>query len=220
MKTTLKDLKKNKGIKKEFKFLTPLSELIEKEYKEIIPSFSTENYKEATIEVFREHKYLAFYDSSTTLRTAIAKDYNHGINFRPGKKKEDASFSTLQIQLDTTYKNPAVTLKLESGTWGSQSTLGLDELFVVTDEKAFEDFVLEYLIKEERERIESIKERAKENKEEVKTKVERIMRFGKEVDENSYNSKAADLILALEESADKDKLEKVSEVIRRVETRW
>jgi len=172
------------------------------------------------MDVFKAHKYLALYDSSTTIRTAIAKDYGYDINFKPGKKKEDASFSTLQIQLASTYKNPAVTLKLESGTWGSQFTLGLDELFVVTDEKAFEEFVLEYLIKEEEERIETIKERTKENKEEVKTKVERITRFGKEVDENNYNSKAADLILALEESTDKDKLEKVSEVIRRVETRW
>jgi len=63
MKVTLKDLKKNKGVKKTYDFLTPVVELLNKEYKEIIDSFDIQNYEEALSEVLKNYEISAVYET-------------------------------------------------------------------------------------------------------------------------------------------------------------
>ena len=93
MNISLEDLKKNGGAKKEFTYLTPLLDVLKKEYKDIYEKMNYSNINAAMEELYEAGKIpaLAYYFSTSEIRLTEAKAWLNTIEL---KKNEEGAQPT------------------------------------------------------------------------------------------------------------------------------
>jgi len=215
MQVTLKELRKNGGKRKEYKFLTPVLDLIKKEYGEIMDSFTPDNYGEAIDEVMEKYTYIAVYESPELLKTAIKEKYRYEVSYKETKEEEKVlDPKKILIFISGFTSEYDETLTIDRGRWNRYTkNVSLNELYVITDNDAFEEFVVEFLVKREEEEVEAIRETGKLERETTKLERRRIELYGEDFKRNSMGIKAIELIEAFEEKDPKNKYKKVVEVL-------
>lgn len=216
MKVSLKDLKKNKGQKKELNFLTPLTELIEKEYKEILDSFTKDNYGEAIEEILQKYTYSAVYDTPEKICFTGKYSSRHDLYFIEKKKENKVTPDNLTIHLYGLNKVAKDALENYDG-WGTISNnYKLTEIYIVTDKKAFEEYALDEMVKYEELRIKELKEEEEREREELKTHLKHVELYGKDYKDNRHYRTTIKLLEALNKGTEKEKFEAVSEAVEHI----
>ena len=216
MKVTLKDLKNNGGKRKEYKFLTPAVELLEKEYKEILPEFTFENYAEALNEIIKEHKLIAYYDSPEMIRVANTSCNKFG-SYRFDKKnfEEDIKLENVKVRIENaTRVLEDILVNKNTIYYGDTSWILLTELFIVTDEKAFEEFAIECVIKREEKEIENLRKSYERERKDLKETSRIIEKYGEKA---AKRREYVDLLEAIKTKNEKEQFEallKFSEVLK------
>lgn len=175
MTVSLKDLKENKGQKKEFSFLKSLSEVFEEKYSSIKDSFTKESLREACEEVMKDYSTVAIYNDPTTLLLAGAKDLR--VHSYADNKKEDGTFKLTfdkRVMFSSASRYNDVINYIERGNntyrYNDYRTL-LEELYVVTDEVALQEYAIELLIIQEEEQKIKVAEKEAKRREETKDKL-------------------------------------------------
>ena len=192
MKVTLKDLSTNKGKKKEYKFLTPLVDLLKKEYGKLVKEFDDEVYAEALNELIKKDEsiLIAVYKSPEKLlfakkRRGDFRSYN--ISYK-GKREESTELlqDKLEYTIGTMYEDPtqAYTRPGYYG-YGEGVRVSLTEIYVVTDNALFEEFIIGELIKKEEEEIKKVKKQAEEEQKEARESRQLVAKYGDEVLESA-----------------------------------
>jgi len=212
MKLTLKDLKKNKGQKKDFKFLTPMIDLLKKEYKKILPEFDINMYSEAINEVIGDSAILAIYETPEKLRYASVSKGKRNYSITLKDSKEGTKFENMYLTLYNTLISPENALISEGHYWHSSYTTKLEDLYVITDTKAFEEFVFETMLEEEAKQIEDTKKYEAKKRKEVKDKKELLTKYGPKASTTDGRF-ALNLMKAMEEKDDKKKFDTLLKVV-------
>ena len=228
MKVDLKSLKKNKGEKKKFEFLTPVKELLEKEYKEIIEEFTTENYSEALNEIFKKYSYKAFYKTPESLYfTYDNSGYIYGlkenkkVQASEDREKIKVKDEDIRIQLYGYSNKTEDVLVKNNRDWDSFShTVTLEDLYIVTDEDKFEEYVLDQLVKEEEEEIKKRKEAEKKRRDNVSKEYTNIKKYGDAYSKGFRSDLIISFIEAVSASSPKEQFEKFDKLIDKLEEKF
>jgi len=227
MKITLKDLKKNKGQKKTFKFLTPVVDLLKKEYKKILSEFDLSMYGEALNEIIGDNGTVAVYDTPEKLRYGVITKNNRNFSLDHLDRAKGNGIENISITLYKTTKEPEKAFLNKEDYWNSRYAVKLEDLYVVTDTKAFEEFVFESMLEDEKKEIERIKKREEEERTKIKETGDLLKKFGTKVD-TSKGRLALSILKAIKEDDEKkafDMLLKATDYIsdeieEAVEDRW
>jgi len=183
MRLTLKDLKENKGKKKEFKFLTPVVKLLEKEYKKLLPEFDRSLYAEAIKELHGEGSTFVYYVTPNELAfNPIMGKGGYG-EYAITKIDDEKGWevSNVQIRLNNLTQDPEKALNVNQNFWANSEKIPLEDLYMVTDEKAFEEFVFDVMLKREEKEIDHIKKVNKKEKETLLKNKELVGKYGEKV---------------------------------------
>lgn len=215
MKISLKDLKENKGQKKEFKFLVPVADLLKKEYKKLLNDFDGELFGEALQELVNtaDNKQMLFatYESPEKL---IFRYMSH-FPIRGVKKidKEKGwSLENAKVNISDVTADPERVYERKGDIWGRNVDVPLSELYVITDKKAFEEFVFDVMIKREEKRIKELKQEKAKQRDTLKEKAALREKYG--VNINDYNVfNRVKLLEALETGTPNDKYKALDKIM-------
>lgn len=208
MKVSLKDLKKNKGERKEFSFLKSVKEILDKEYGELVKDFTADNYREALEESLKDYNITAAYITPEEIAVG-EKPALFGGRVDKSKKKEKVEVTITSRLTKDPERFDQILLK--KGPWLNTYYVKLEDFYVVSDEKAFEEYVLNILIKKEEEVIKETKKRAEEERDHLKLERERMKKYGKLYTGCTNDRKVIDIIEALEETNPEKKFNKLRE---------
>jgi len=213
MKTTLKDLKQYKGVKKEYKFITSVASLIEKKYSDIIEQFDLDLWEEALEEAFKEYTIAAFYKDSQTLLFTETDKISVYLNNKDTKKKT-FSKNNLYIRSSRVVRTPSNVRNV--GYCGTSYEINIDDIYVITDTTAFEEFTFESIKKEEKDRIERIKKEITKKTEKTEKEIKYRKLYGEKYDKKDNSQTVISLLEALDTKDTKKQFETISDILEEI----
>jgi len=221
MVVTLEDLKKGNGKVnlKEFKFLTPLSDILEKEYgKDVLNSDKmTLSALNEALETICKNKILAAYHTAEEL---IIGSYSNLLSLN---KKEKEDFDFKKACLDTlNMENVLKEFGIQYGdykySWRSRYEFLLHEIYIVTDVAAFEDYRFELMLEiEEKEKIEISKRNEEKRNKYIKEK-ELAEKYGIAIKNIPSYIEDITILEGLENKDPKKRLRALGDLLEKVES--
>jgi len=206
MIATLKTLKDTKGKKENFKFLTSFSTLLNKDYKGLVEHFDLETYNEALKEINEKYPIFVKYRDHSTIEALNTT----GIRiYLSRNKKKDLSVEGLFFNESFTVDLNHILKEGDSRRWRTSGSVYLNELYLVTDIKAFTDYAFSKLDEKQETHIKNIKEDTSKLKEETVLHQTLIAKYGKEYNSTINSRAAVSLLEALELTDAKKKVEKI-----------
>lgn len=216
MTYSLEDLKKNGGKLKEFKFLTPLSEILEKEHgKKILESekLREENIREM-LEKLNDKKFVHY---STPTELKVTKDISLAAFKSIGSFDANDKIPAFNERLTLTLDSTELVIDFLAGKryyyGNTRVRLTTSNIYVVTDEKAFEDYVFLLMLEEEATKKAELEKDEKEKRENTKLSLERKAKYNL----SSISEEDLRLIEFIEAKTDEEKFKAFKELLSELE---
>jgi hypothetical protein len=223
MNYSLKDLQENKT-QKEFKFLTPLKDvLIEKFSKEVVENdkLTREHLHEIMCKDEMKESIIAAYSSLEELR--ILRDYSNLTETsisetrktRAKSVEEKVEVKPLDLFFRFNGKDTPLSYASHHRDYSSSCSMKLEDLYIVTDKKAFDEYILELLVAEEEKSKADIAKKAEKKREELIKRNEFCAKYGIKGKPTECELEAAKILEALDNGKAEERFKAVLELVKR-----